>query len=366
MFAYWNLKRNYSLPIALVYTSFISVSIFLALNTDMPMIESFTGFQPLREAWIGGTYPVHFYKHLEPQVYDTFAKITEQTERGFTNLEKVLHDLDVVVRKPKFTDDSDDYKDQFGNLIKPPVCPRDWAITVGQQLWIIPQGYRIEPYQHVIDEYITNGEHVEVLDRGNDDRAWLGFPGMVRLGKKIIVDTGYEMDDTKHEKHVLKAIEHLEGMGYEVQMTQEGGHMDAVFCPIQKGQIFASHWGEKYFYDKSLPGWQVFDIETQLNGNGKWWTEENNYYSPIFSRHIESKAAEWVGDASETVFEVNMLVVDEKNVICITEHEQSFRQMEKLGITPHVVDFPTRAFWDGGIHCVTLDIRRMGGCINYF
>ena len=61
-----------------------------------------------------------------------------------------------------------------------------------------------------------------------------------------------------------------------------------------------------------------------------------------------------------------MLVVDEHNVICIAEHEQSFKKMEQLGITPHVVDFPTRHFWDGGIHCITVDIRRHGGQQNYF
>ena len=36
MFAYWEFLRNCSLPIALVYTSFIFKSIFLALNTNMP------------------------------------------------------------------------------------------------------------------------------------------------------------------------------------------------------------------------------------------------------------------------------------------------------------------------------------------
>jgi hypothetical protein len=102
----------------------------------------------------------------------------------------------------------------------------------------------------------------------------------------------------------------------------------------------------------------------QLQGNR--WTQENNFYSPIFSKHIEEKAANWVGNNTETVFEANMLVVDEHNVICIAEHEQSFKRMSELGITPRVVDFPTRHFWDGGIHCVTVDIRRERGCENYF
>ncbi len=332
----------------------------------MKIIESFTGFQPLQEVWIGGTYPTHFYQNLQPQVYDTFAKITEQTEKSFVNLGKKLNDLGVTVRKPVFTDNVDDYKDQFGNLIKPPVCPRDWAITVGNELWITPQGYKVEPYQHVIDEYKKAGEHVEILQRGNDSRSWLGFPGMVRLGHKIIVDTGYEMKNPETSNHIMQAVDHLEKLGYEVDLTTEGGHTDAVFTPMKPGHIFSSHWGEKDFYNESVPGWEVFWIKTKEKYNGKWWTEENNYYSPIFSKHIEEKAHDWVGDATETVFEVNMLVVDEKNVVCIAEHEQSFKRMEQIGITPHVVDFPAKHFWDGGIHCITLDIRRSGGRLNYF
>jgi len=335
----------------------------------MRIIESFTGFQPLEEVWIGGTYPEKFYNDLPNEVQDIFGKITEKTFVGLQKLENTLAGLGVKVRKPLFTDNKEDYVDHQGNLIKPPIAPRDWAITVGRQLWVTPQGYKIEPYQHVIDEYKNKGEHVEILDRGPDPRSWLGFPGMVRLGKKIIVDTGYEMKNSENKKQILKAVEYLEDIGYQIVLTSEGGHLDSVFCPIKDRHIFSSHWGEQDFYSKTFPGWDVFWINTETKNkkvNGRWWTAENNFFSPIFNDHINNKAKEWVGDSTETVFEANILVIDEKNVICIAEHEQSFKKMEQLGIRPHVVDFPTRHFWDGGIHCLTVDIRRSGGCRNYF
>jgi|TARA_B100001971_G_C18249116_1_gene576720 hypothetical protein len=348
--------------------------VFLALNIDsMKIIESFTGFQPLEEVWIGGTYPAKFYQHLPNKVEDTFCKITEQTEIGFTNLEKVLIGLGVKVRKPEFGS-IDNYFDSFNNLIKPPVAPRDWCITLGNQLWIVPQGYKIEPYHNVIEEYKKQGEHVEILDRGLDPRCWLIFSGIVRLGKKLIVDVKDFLPEDGM-KHVKKAITFFE-KDYNVILTTEGGHMDGVFCPIKNGHIFSSHWADKDYYDKTVPDWKVFWIEQDRKArerevanaikNGRWWTAENNFYSPIFSKHIEEKAKSWVGNSLETVFEANMLVVDEHNVICIAEHEQSFKQMEQLGITPHVVDFPPRHFWDGGIHCITVDIRRIGGCLEYF
>ena len=330
----------------------------------MPIIESFTGFQPLEEMWIGGTYPTSFYNHLPNEVQDIFGRITEQTEIGFANLEKTLTKLNVKVRKPLFSNSVDDYLDSFGNLIKPPVAPRDWAITIGNQLWITPQGYKKEPYADTIEEYKKQGEHVEILDRGPDPRSWLGFPGIVRMGKKLIVDTAHGSTGIENVKKAISLLE----KDYEVVVTDEGGHLDSIFCPIKQGHIISSHWGEQQLYDKTLPGWEVFWIDSKEKHvtNGKWWTKENNFYSPIFNKHVNEKASEWVGDSTETVFEANMVVVDEHNIICIAEHEQSFRHMEKLGITPHVIDFRAGHFWDGGIHCITTDIRRRGGCLDYF
>lgn len=332
----------------------------------MKIIESYTEFQPLEEVWIGGTYPEKFYSNLPQDTYETFAKITKETAKGFHNLEKKLIELGVKVQKPKFTEHLMDYQDTLGNLIKPPVCPRDWAITVGNQLWINPCGYQEDPYQHVIDEYRKNGEHVEILDREKDHRAWLGFSSMVRLGKKIIIDTRYDMLNPEvYKSHIMNATMRLEDDGYEVQLVTQGRHNNDVFCPIKK-DFGLTRYGEKDYYNKSMPGWEIFKVDIpEVKNNGRWWSSRNQYYSPIFNERIEEHARKWVADLSASEFLINMLVVDEKNVICIAEHDEAFKKMQQLGITPHVVDFSAATFWDGGIHSVTLDIRRSGGCLKY-
>lgn len=55
-----------------------------------------------------------------------------------------------------------------------------------------------------------------------------------------------------------------------------------------------------------------------------------------------------------------MLVIDEKNVLVLAYDDLVCRELEKKGITPHVLDFRCRGFWDGGLHCLTLDIHRLG------
>ena len=331
----------------------------------MKIVESYTGFQPLEEAWIGGTYPEKFYEHLPNEIEDTFCLLTQQTIESFSKLKKTLQQFGVQVREPTFSSDPAMYMDQYENLIKPPVAPRDWVITLGQRLLISPQGYKQEPYNDTIEEYLKNGESVEILDRGKDARSWLQFPAMVRVGNRLIVDT-CSPDDQLTTGKIKEACGMLGDM-YEIIETQEGAHLDGVFCPIKEGYIFSSHWGSLDLYKNTFPGWQVFWKEQKSNGyNGKWWIADNNFYSPIFNRYVEQHARDWIGNVEETVFEVNMLVVDEKNVICMGHDEESFEHMYKLGMTPHIVDFPARGFWDGGIHCITVDIRRTGGCKDYF
>ena len=331
----------------------------------MKMVESYSGFQPLEEAWIGGTYPEKFYEHLPNEIEDTFCHITEQTTKSFSQLEKTLGMLGVKVRKPVFSSDPAHYMDQHDNLIKPPVSPRDWVIALGPRLLINPQGYKIEPYADIIEEYQRNGDLVEILDRSKDARSWLQFPAIVRVGSRLIVDTTPGVDQNTLEK--INEASTMLKKEYEVIDTHEGAHLDGVFCPIKEGYIFSSHWGSLDLYKKTFPDWQVFWKKYKSNGyNGKWWVADNDFHSPIFNRYIEQYAYDWVGNVEETVFEVNMLVVDEKNVICMGHDEESFEQIHKIGMTPHVVDFPARGFWDGGIHCITVDIRRKGGCVNYF
>ena len=85
-----------------------------------------------------------------------------------------------------------------------------------------------------------------------------------------------------------------------------------------------------------------------------------------FADHVVKLASDWVGDYRETVFEVNMLVLDEKNVVAMKEYPPLIKWLEDKGITVHHFDLRTRSFWDGGWHCLTLDIERDDSKIDLF
>jgi len=328
----------------------------------MSLISSHTGFQPLEEVWLGATYPAKFYDHMDSEIRDNFYKITEWTNQDLNKIEKKLQELGVIVRRPAFTDRVDDYMDYDDYLVKPPITPRDYVLTLGNTLYIIPQGHTVEPWQAQINYYLGQREDVQVLNRFTefpDPLCYIDPPSVVRVGRDLF----FELHDGNREQITKISEKFIDN--YRVHLIKTGGHSDGVFCPVRPELIFSTHYLRQY--QRSFPGWEVYFLTdtTRHNGrNGKWFVPGIDNAS--FNDHVMQYSESWIGDFRETVFEVNMLIIDEKNLLCISEDESALRTLESYGITPHVMDFRCRGFWDGGLHCLTTDIRRSGPIIDYW
>lgn len=331
------------------------------------IISSHSQFQPLKEVWIGGTYPEQFYTHLGNKAHDIFAKITEITEKDFDRLETTLKNLGVITVRPKFNC-VDEYLDDNDRLLKPPISPCDFALTLADTLYINPQyPSGVDPYQHAIDQYRSNNQKVHVIDRSIPEPwAWVIFPSVVRAGRDILIDYNPAIVETKiYAQQVAESL----AKNYRVHLSDTGDHNDGVFCPIKPGHIMTSHY--RQHYQESFPNWQVYHLPdtTQkhvkhFDIHQKWWLPGVDYGH--FNSSILSVAETWLGYPRETVFEVNMLAVDENNIICGAYDEQAFKYFESIGVTPHLVEFESRFFWDAGIHCLTSDIYRTGPCEDYW
>ena len=106
-------------------------------------------------------------------------------------------------------------------------------------------------------------------------------------------------------------------------------------------------------------------MKIKNKNQGKWWIpgEEDN---DDLTNFIETWLSDWVTYVEETVFDVNMLVIDKKNVIVSSYNKTVFEAFERYGITPHIVNIRHRYFWDGGLHCITSDISRDGQRSTWF
>lgn len=164
---------------------------------------------------------------------------------------------------------------------------------------------------------------------------------------------------------------------YRMHLVKADTHGDATYTPVKPGLIISLF--DVQNYAKSFPDWEVvylprqgeFDLKVQSflelkhKNRGKWWVpgEELN---DDFTDFVETWLKDWVIYVEETVFDVNMLIIDPTNVIVTGYNKTVFDAFERHGITPHIINFRHRYFWDGGIHCITSDLSRSGTRQDYF
>jgi hypothetical protein len=158
-------------------------------------------------------------------------------------------------------------------------------------------------------------------------------------------------------------------------IVNTGGHGDGTYCPVCPGLIISLE--DVPTYAKTFPGWEVVYLPGQSwdqvkpflklkhQNKGKWWIPGFENDQAVVDV-VETWLGHWTGYVEETVFDVNMLIIDPKNVMVFNYNKQVFDALDRYGITPHVVPFRHRYFWDGGIHCVTSDLHREGSMKDYF
>jgi hypothetical protein len=152
-------------------------------------------------------------------------------------------------------------------------------------------------------------------------------------------------------------------MNYEQQWTTEGfnvdvmeheGHGDCTWCVPKPGCIVTLF--EIQNYKEKFPGWDVCYLED------KYW-DQMSPFRKVKQKYVETYFKDWVGYVEETVFEVNMLSIDQNTILVNNYNRQVFDFLEKHSITPVITPFRHRWFWDGGVHCVTQDLYREGSLL---
>jgi len=106
-------------------------------------------------------------------------------------------------------------------------------------------------------------------------------------------------------------------------------------------------------YQNKVVEWKNFKSQV----NGKWWLpgETNN---TEFTHFVEKYLTHLVGYVDETVFDVNVLPLDNKNVFTATHNQDFLDRYRELGINPITVPWRHKWFHDNDLHCITLCLER--------
>ena len=379
------------------------------------MYTVYQHWDPLNVCLVGRTYPPEFYNWIQDtRTRSRFEQMAQETEEDYQNLISLLtHRFGVKISRPEFPQDLDSLFIQ-GKWVQPPTAPRDYFLMIHDKFWVpkVPNAshawsvfYRqnkkswcsdyVRPsdfyeawpeyaseikekfavfsqtdqqhldmklkfYTHVFDDIKAQGNKIMHTDLDFVNGCFVS-----RIGKNLFFATQTYHDD---KQSILNQVNQL-FPDTTNKVVNSGGHGDAVYCPVAPGLIISL--SDIPTYADTFPGWEVVylppsnyahmrEFEFSMKRNkGRWFIpgfEKDTNLSNIVDYYFD----EWVGQVSETVFDVNILIVDHKNIVVSTYNDKVEQACARHGIEMHVSSFRHKYFWDCGIHCITNDLSRKG------
>lgn len=383
------------------------------------MYSVYQHWDPLKLCIVGKTYPPEFYSWIkDPVTRNRFEKLAQETEEDYQQLITLLNKFGVEVVRPEFPEDFDELNIN-GKWVQPPTAPRDYFLMIGDQFWVprVPNAshawsvfYRQnklsswEDYVRPDDFFIAHPDYAsemqeKFLQFQKIDSAHLNaklkfyshiFDNVQEQGNEIVYtdldfingcfvsrigDDLYFATQTYHDDKnaILDTVNQLFPLTYN-RVVNSGGHGDAVYCPVTPGLIISLN--DVPTYADTFPDWEVVflppsnyahmrEFEGSMKRNkGRWFIpgfEQDTNLIQMVDHYFD----EWVGQVSETVFDVNILIIDPKNIVVSTYNSQVEKACARFGITMHVSPFRHKYFWDCGVHCVTNDLNRIGKRQSY-
>ena len=328
-------------------------------------IKGYATFDPLKHCMIGSGFKTEWFQDLSiyknDKIMDPLKKIAEETEEDYQSLEKILNSAGVQTYRPWL--DINKYK-SLKYMNRPPVCPRDSFGVIGEKFYAVSSG--AEGYTDILKRISRKNI---VLDQTN---SVISTATICRVGKDIWWDLKKGIDDTTT---VEKYKDQWTKEGFRVHVSNRGYHSDAVFCVVKPGGVVSLR--DIQDYKTEFPGWDVLylpdqswdkvspflDIKSKVGG--RWWLKGEEHNDQLI-KFVNTWLEDWVGYVEETVFDVNMLSIDQNTIICNNYNKRVFDHFKKHKVEPIVFNFRHRYFWDGGIHCITQDLYREGTQEDYF
>ena len=359
-------------------------------------VNAYNGWDPLKQVVLGNCFTPEFFEDVkDTKLRDLLQQILYETIEDLDNIQKTLEDLGVeVVRMPHNNKELEEYHldGKVRGLPKPCLMPRDEFLTLGNKIlytstnWNNDNGgdnifnpdcmdmFFQEQWKLFQDGKISHGPLIPTnQDQINHQQFQFAAPVIHRVGNRLIIDVE---DHSNLDKVILERYPEFTGANIAV-----GGHTDGCMNLPKPGLVICAPFVNESMFKETLPGWDVVKIENpnymRSEGdihswvadkhitNGKWWHPEAKS-NPELVKFVEEWLNKWVGYSEESIFEVNMLSVNPETVLSLNYQPEVHNALKKHGIEPIYCRFRHRNFWDGGLHCLTLDTVREGGIQDYF
>ena len=340
-----------------------------------------TNWDSLEEVIVGDSYqPGDLDWVIDPAIKDEFNTILRETKEDLDNLAVVLTNLGVKVHRPLVTK-YDNVVDLSNFKIKnptSPIVPRDQYLAYGNTVF--------QTYTSMPDRYLDSANYYDIFrDLYNRGYNWISQPPPVLK----------DLSGIEHwwsENHPYDKLLKDQILWHTATMFKCG---DAVIVnSLGPGSQLGLDWMMRNMPDTKFifqelwghidHGFFMTDDDTVWCFDESWVPEclknkkihsvghlvelfDFPKFGNAFSNHkklsiewIKEWLTEWKGYDQAVSFDTNVLVVDSKNVIFSSNQPKLFEYMSKHGITCHVANQRNGMFWEAGVHCLTLDVKRTG------
>ena len=331
-------------------------------NNNIIPIKGYSCWHPLKHCMIGrGFNPEHLKEFFpDPKILNPMTRIANETEEDFIILDEIMKKAGIKTYRANLNMEKYSSPEQ---IYRPPITPRDHFGVIGEKFYAVKyaQGYsdilkRIERKNLVIKP-VDNKFH------GSIDTSHI-----LRAGKDIY--WGYDPKDGDPSSYVKL----WEGQGFRVHLLHRDYHTDAVISLLKPKVAIALEKIQDY--SKTMPGWEVLIIDDNpslpYKGTkfkkiikGRWWIKGEEHNNEL-AHFINKWLSDWVGYVAESVFDINVLSLDENTVLVNNYNKKIFDFLKKHKIEPVIFNFRHRYFYDGGVSCITQDFYREGEMEDYF
>jgi hypothetical protein len=337
----------------------------------------------LKTVMLGTCHPPEFYDVIKSdKIRDPLLRITEETLEDLDYYESVLKDFGCKVLRPptQYNLDAWDNINNNDNQVKPiprgSLQPRDFQLVMGDKFVVssLNNPLNNKGIVDTVKKYNSKDLLIDpnaikkIIGNQTTDQVWPAACVTV-VGDRVYYDA-LEVPE-KSVQWLKKTFPHFKYIKLEL-----GGHNDGYFHTLKPGLLISTE--EVKNYDETFPGWEVCYLPDSSWDNVKEWHVYKNktdgkWYLPgesdndEFITFVNSWLNDWVGYVEETVFDVNVLVLDEHHV-CVSnnKNETVNNFFKKHKMEPVYIPWRHGHFWDGGVHCITLDLEREGNMEDYF
>ena len=317
-------------------------------------------YDRLKTCVVGQTWSPKFYDWItEPAVREPLQRIAYETQQDLDGLAAKLQSLGVEVLRPRI---DVSWTDDGAKVPAPPMNPGD-SMCMIDTVFVHAVTSHSPLYDQVLDTIA--GQNLIVTLPEPTLCAAMHF----QFEHRVVVGRNY-VDDWATADKLWRSLSPKPCQRFPLP-----GHIDGWFSPVSPGLIVSdvdphNQGLLKMFYKTYFPDWQVVSCQGgwqqnewsisdwQQTTRGRWWVqgeESNTKFHDFVDRYL----VDWVGNAQESVFDVNIVIVDDRNVIVRESTNQLLLEsLDRHGVTIHQVPFRHATFWDGCVNCATLPLSR--------